>query len=92
MTEEIHKIAAHRYGMANKLTEMWYLWSVAKKGWTAKQEVGELNRFMEKFIGTYNRRNLRVFQSLQELYADITAKIGDDFAYVQSIHGLTTMM
>lgn len=78
--------------MANKLTEMWYLWSVAKKGWTAKQEVEELNRFMEKFIGTYNRRNLRVFQSLQELYADITAKIGDDFAYVQSIHGLTTMM
>lgn len=92
VTQKIHEIAAHRYGTANKFTEMWYMWSVVKKGWTAKQEVEELNRFMEKLVGTYNRRNLRMFQSLKELYTDITLKIKDDFTYVQSIHGRTTMM
>lgn len=92
ITDEIHQIGAHRYGYANFLTELWYMWSVFKVGWNGKPRVEQLNRFMEKFIGTYNRRHLRVFQSLKELYNDITLKIGKDFAYVQSVHGATTMI
>lgn len=92
ITNEIHNLAAHRYGIASKLTEFTYLWHVLKVGWTGKSAVNELNRRMEKFNGTYNRRNLRMFQSLKELYEDVTHKIGHDFAYVQSVHGKITMM
>lgn len=92
ITDEIHKIAIHRHGIASKLTELWYMWFALKKGWTTKSAIEELNRFMEKFNGTYNRRNLKMFQSLKGLYEDITLKIGDDFSYMQTIHGQTTMV
>lgn len=92
ITNEIHQLAAHRYGYLSKLTELWQMWSVFKVGWNGKPRVEQLNRFMEKFIGTYNRRNLQMFQSLKALYEDITKKIGEDFSYVQSVHGSTTMM
>lgn len=92
ITDEIHKIAIHRYGIASKLTELYQMWIALKTGWNGKTKVDELNRFMEKFNGKYNRRNLRMFQSLKALYEDITKKIGDEFEYVQSVHGTTTMM
>lgn len=92
INDEIHQIAIHRYGITSKLTELWYMWSVLKIGWTAKSSVERLNRFMEKFNGTYNRRNLKMFRTLKQIYADVTQKIGNDFSYVQSVHGKTTMM
>lgn len=92
ITDEIHQIACHRSGYTGKLTELYAMWKVFKTGWNGKSTVEQLNRFMEKFNGTYNRRNLRVFHSLKTLYEDITMKIGEDFSYVQSVHGATTMM
>lgn len=92
ITEEIHKIAVHRYGVSSKLTEMYFMWIALKTGWNGKSKVEQLNRFMEKFNGTYNRRHLRVFPSLKALYEDITMKIGDQFEYVQRVHGATTMI
>lgn len=90
--DEIHQIAVHRYGVMSNLTNLWFMWIAFKSGLTGRSSVKQLNQFMEKFNGTYNRRNLRMFQSLKELYEDVTLKIGDNFAYVQSVHGKTTMM
>lgn len=92
ITDEMHQIAIHRYGIASKFTELYYMWFALKMGWIGKSKVEALNRFMEKFNGNYNRRNLRTFQSLKALYEDVTMKIGDQFDYVQSVHGSTTMM
>lgn len=92
VTDEMHDIATHRFGRTSKLTELWYAWTALRNGWKAKATVDELNKFMEKFIGTYNRRNLRIFRSLKELYDDVTVKINDNFSYVQSVHGLSTAM
>lgn len=92
ITEKIHQIAVHRYGVASKFTELFYIWFALKTGWTGKAKVDELNKFMEKFNGTYNRRHLRMFPSLKALYEDVTVKIGDGFQYVQSVHGVSTMM
>lgn len=92
ITDEIHKLAIQRNGTINKLTELGLICHLVKYGWKTKSIIQELHQFMEKFIGTYNRRNLRVFQSLHELYDDVTKKIGDSFANVQGVHGLSTMM
>lgn len=48
-------------------------------------------QFMEKFIGTYSRQNLSKFQSLNELHDDVTEKIGENFSYAQSIHGISKL-
>lgn len=92
ITDEIHKLAIQRNGTLSKLTELGLIFHLVKYGWKTKAIVDELLQFMEKFIGTYNRRNLRLFQSLNELYDDVTQKIGDSFSKVQGVHGLSTMM
>lgn len=92
ITDEIHQIAVQRNGTLSKLTEFGLIAHMVKYGWKTQSIIQELLQFMEKFIGTYNRRNLRLFQSLNDLYDDVTQKIGESFAYVQGVHGLSTMM
>lgn len=92
ITDEIHKLALQRNGTLSNFEELFIIAHMIKYGWKTKSIIQELLQFMEKFIGTYNRRNLRVFQSLNELYDDVTQKIGESFAYVQGAHGLSTMM
>lgn len=92
ITDEIHKIAVERNGTLSKLSELGLIAHMMKYGWKTKSLIQELLQFMERFIGTYNRRNLRLFQSLNDLYDDVTQKIGDSFSYVQGSHGLSTMM
>lgn len=92
ITDEIHKLAIQRNGTMSKLTELGLICHLVKYGWKTKSIIQELLKFMEKFIGTYNRRNLRVFQSLDKLYDDVTQKIGQSFSNVVGVHGLSTMM
>ena len=59
VTDEIHKLAKHRYGIASKFTEMRYIWNVIKAAWVGRRSVADLEVFMGKFLGTYNEKNLR---------------------------------
>lgn len=92
ITDEIHRLAKHRFGLASKSLEIQYIWNVIKASWNGKGRVRELENFMAAFSGTYSRINLEKFSSLTELYDDISMKLKDHFSYVQSIHGLTTML
>lgn len=92
LTKEIHQLAVHRYGVIPKHLELWSMWLLLKKGWNGKSTVDELGRFMDQFIGTYNRRHLRNFQSINELYQDLTQKLQHEFIYVQCVHSMSTMM
>lgn len=92
LTDEIHKLAIHRNGTISKLTEFRLIGYLIKCGWAITAILEELQKCMVKFSGTYDRENLRKFQSLHELYDDVSRKIGDTFAYVLAVHGLSTMM
>ena len=92
ITDDIHKLAIQRNGTISKFKELGFIFHLVKYGWKTNSIIQGLLQFMERFIGTYNRRNLRLFKSLNELYDDMTQKIGDNFSYVQSVHGLSTMM
>lgn len=92
VTDEIHELAKHRFGIANKFTEFRYIWNVIKAAWVGKRAVADLEEFMKKFLGTYSEANLKKFPSLIQLYDDINEKLQDDFDYVQGTHGKTTML
>lgn len=92
ITDEIHKIAVERNGTMSKLTELGVICHLIKYGWKTSSIVQELFQFMAKFIGTYNRHNLEMFKSLNDIYDDVTQKIGTNLYYVQGVHGLSTMM
>lgn len=91
VTDEIHRLAKHRFGLASKSLEMQYIWNVVRASWNGKRKVRELEKFMAGFNGIYSGSTLEKF-SLMELYNDISMKLKDHFSYVQSIHGLTTML
>lgn len=92
VTDEIYRLAKHRFGLVSKSEEMQYIWNVIKASWNGKRKVHELEKFIAGFNGTYSSSNLEKFSSLMELYDDISMKVKDHFSYVQSIHGLTTML
>lgn len=92
LTEEIHRLAVHRYGVASKFLELWNIVYIFKCGWSGKSIIDGLGRFMKKFIGHFDRRNLKQFQSMNDLYDDLTQRYEDEFNYVQGIHGLSSMM
>lgn len=92
VTDEIHRLAKHRFGLASKSLEMRYIWNVIKAFWNGRSKVLELEKFNNNFNGTYSKANLEKFSSLLELYDDISTKVKDNLSYVLSIHGLTTML
>lgn len=92
ITEKIHKIALHRYGAASKLLELSSMWNIFKKSWMGKSTLDKLNRFMEDFIGTYDNKDSKWAMPTKAMYADINTRIGDDFVYVNSVHGSITML
>lgn len=92
ITNEVHELAKHRFGIASKAMEMSQIWKVIKCAWVGKNTVKGLETFMEDFLGTYSRRNLKRFPSLSDLHNDITKRLDEEFPYVQSVHGITSML
>lgn len=92
VTDKIHQIALHRYGLASKSLELSSMWHAIKYAWSSKKTLAKLDRFMDDFIGTFDHRNARWATSAKVLYVDITKRMGADFAFVQSVHGGITML
>lgn len=92
VTDEIHRLAQHRFGPARRSLEMHYIWNIIRASWNGERKVRELEKFIAGFNGTYSGSNLETFATLMELYEDIIMKVNDHSSYVHSIHGLTTML
>lgn len=90
VTDEIHQIAVHRKGVVSKSTQFWYILQLIKCAWTGEPRIKKLEGFMEKLKG--DRRNPRMFQSLREIYESIAPMVANGLPYVQSVHGLSSMM
>lgn len=92
ITDEIHQIARHRYGLATKMLELQSMWTAFKYAWGVKKSLATVNAFMDDFVGTYDHKNARWVSSGKALHADITTRLGDDFLKVTSVHGGVTML
>lgn len=92
ITDEIHKIGLHRFGIVSRYTEWLFLLNVMKCAWTGQSTIKKLDEFMNNFIGSYNLNRLDKFSTQLDLYNDISEKIDKNFAYLQAMHGRTSML
>lgn len=93
LTEEIHQMAIHRFGIASKRNKMINMWTIVKCSWKAKSAVEEMGRFIERCCSNENQKSdPKMSKSLDEMYEDLSEKISEDLPYMHSVHALVSSM